>query len=237
MAERGRAKLAQARPTDAAPRPAVTLEQALRSDGSEVRVVACFPNCGWDELIDEAIVGVVQFGSGALTFSPTPAMTLIDVDGTAPPATLALAAVEPLAAALRRFDLAGSIGIDFPTLELKAQRQAVDEALARELGDWPHARTAMNGFGFVQVVSKLARVSLLHRAAFSRAGLSARRLMRRAERLAGAGAIELAGHPALSGQLRPEWLEELGRRMGREVRWRADPALALEAPHAQLVPR
>ena len=48
---------------------------------------------------------------------------------------------------------------------------------------------------------------------------------------------ETAGHPALEAQLRPEWLAELARRTGREVRWEARPALAIEAPQAQLVPR
>ena len=36
---------------------------------------------------------------------------------------------------------------------------------------------------------------------------------------------------------KPEWLAELARRSGREVRWETNPALALEAPQAQLVPR
>ena len=43
----------------------------------------------------------------------------------------------------------------------------------------------MNGFGFVQLVARLERPSLLHRAAFQRAGLAARALLRRAEQLAG----------------------------------------------------
>jgi hypothetical protein len=49
--------------------------------------------------------------------------------------------------------------------------------------------------------------------------------------------VLLSGHPALEAQLRPEWLAELARRTGREVRWEARPTLALEAPQAQLVPR
>ena len=61
--------------------------------------------------------------------------------------------------------------------------------------------------------------------------------LRRAERLQGAGAVLLIGHPSLEAQLRPEWLAELARRTAREVRWEARPALAIEAPHAQLVER
>ena len=95
----------------------------------------------------------------------------------------------------------------------------------------------MNGFGFVQLVARLDRPSLLHRAVFQRAGMAVRGLLRRAERLDGAGAVLLSGHPTLEAQLKPEWLAELARRTGREVRWEACPGLALEAPQAQLVPR
>jgi hypothetical protein len=237
IGERGRRKLARARPTDAAPRPAPTLAERLRGEGHEVRVVREFPAGDGSELAAEAFAGEVAFAGGSLSFSPTPAMPLIDVDGTLDPRALALAAVSPLAEALRRFDAGGSIGIDFPTLAARDDRHAVDGALAAALADWPHERTAMNGFGFVQLVSRLERPSLLHRAAFQRAGMAVRGLLRRAELLEGAGALLLSGHPALKAQLTPEWLAELARRTGRDVRWEARPALALETPQAQLVPR
>jgi hypothetical protein len=237
LGERGRRKLARARPTEAPPRPAPTLAERLRAEGHTVRVVREFPAGDGSELAAEAFAGEVAFPGGSLQFSPTPAMLLVDVDGTLAPRALALSAVAPLAEALRRFDVGGSIGIDFPTLADKADRRAVDEALAAALAGWPHERTAMNGFGFVQLVARLERPSLLHRAAFQRAGLAARALLRRAELLQGPGAVLLSGHPALEAQLKPEWLEELARRTGREVRWEARPALAIEAPQAQLVPR
>lgn len=237
LGERGRRKLARARPTDDPPRPAPTLAERLRTEGHEVRVVREFPAGDGSELAAEAFAGEVSFPGGALQFSPTPAMLLIDVDGTLGPRALTLAAVTPLAEALRRFDAGGSIGIDFPTLATKEDRRAVDEALAAALADWPHERTAMNGFGFVHLVARLERPSLLHRAAFQRAGMATRGLLRRAELLQGPGALLLSGHPALEAQLKPEWLAELARRTGREVRWEARPTLALEAPQAQLVPR
>jgi ribonuclease G len=237
LGERGRRKLARAKPTDAAPRPAPTLAEALRTEGHDVRVVREFPAGDGSELAAEAFAGEVAFPGGSLQFSPTPAMLLVDVDGTLAPRALALAAVAPLAEALRRFDVGGSIGIDFPTLATKEDRRAVDEALAAALADWQHERTAMNGFGFVQLIARLERPSLLHRAAFQRAGMAARALLRRAELLQGPGAVLLSGHPALEAPLKPEWLAELARRTGREVRWEARPTLALEAPQAQLVPR
>jgi hypothetical protein len=142
----------------------------------------------------------------------------------------------PLAEALRRFDAGGSIGIDFPTLADKADRRAVDEALAAALAGWPHERTAMNGFGFVQLVARLERPSLLHRASVPARGMAARKLLRQAELLQGR-ARAAVGPSGARGAAQAEWLAELARRTGREVRWEARPGLAIEAPQAQLVPR
>ncbi len=233
IGERGRLKRAQARPTGAEP-CMPSLAESLAAEGHNVRVVHRFPESDWYELLAEAFAREVAFAGGALLFAPTPAMTLVDVDGTLPPRELALAVIPALAEVLLRFDLGGSIGIDFPTLDKKDERRAVDDALAAALAGWPHERTAMNGFGFVQLVARLERPSLLHRPA---AALAARALLRRAEALEGAGAVLLQGHPALEAGLRPEWFEELARRTGREVRWEARPALAIGAPQAQLVPR
>jgi hypothetical protein len=237
LGERGRRKLARARPTDASPRRAPSLADRLRAEGHEVRVVHEFPAGDGAELAAEAFAGEVTFPGGSLQFSPTQAMLLVDVDGMLDPRALALAAVKPLAEALLRFDVGGSIGIDFPTLAAKDDRRAVDDALAAALAGWPHERTAMNGFGFIQLVARLERPSLLYRATFQRAGMAARKLLRQAEGLQGAGALLLSGHPALEAQLKPEWLAELARRTGRDVRWEARPTLAIEAPQAQLVPR
>ena len=233
LRERGRGKLAQSRPTDAAPRPAPSLAEAL----PDARVVRRFPDGAWDEIWAEAWDGGVAFPGGSLEFAPTPAMTLVDVDGTLAPRALALAAIPPLAAALTRFDLGGSIGVDFPTLPAREDRKAVDAALGEALAAWDHERTAMNGFGFVQLVTRSERPSLLHRLHFGRAGASARKLLRSAEALEGAGAVLLTANPAVASALQPAWLAELERRTGRKVRVHADPALALGPGHAQIVAR
>lgn len=237
LSERGRTKLAQARPTDAAPRPAPRLAEALADSGAQVKIVRRFPGGDWEEMWAEALSGTVDFAGGSLHFSTTPAMTLVDVDGALGPRDLALASVGPLARALRRFDLGGSIGVDFPTLGAKADRRGVDEALEAALIDWPHERTAMNGFGFVQIVARLERPSLLHRIGLHRVGAAARLLLRRAELVDQPGALLLTCHPAIKAKLRPEWLDELARRTGREIRLESNPALAIEGGFAQAVPR
>ncbi|MFO1256637.1 MAG: ribonuclease [Sphingomonadaceae bacterium] len=226
IAESGRFKRAQARPTDESPCPPPSLEG---------RVVTGFPAGLWEDVIAEAQVGEVSFAGSMLTVTPTPAMTLIDIDGDLPPRALALAAVPALAAAIGRLDLAGSIGIDFPSLSDKADRKAVDAALASALAGWPHERTAMNGFGFVQLAARLERPSLLHRWTHDRAGASVRLLLRRAELVAEPGVLLLTAHPEVRARMSSQWEGELARRTGRTIRWAEDRALAPEAAFAQAV--
>ncbi len=225
MAEAGRLKRAHARPTSDAP--------CLASSPAG-KPVQHFPAGLWEDVWTEAWAGSVAFSGGALTINPTPAMTVIDVDGDLPARALALAAIPALATAIRRMDLAGSIAIDFPTLSDKVDRQAVDLTLAEALKGWPHERTAMNGFGLVQLVARLERPSLLQRLAADRAGAAARMLLRRAERISEAGpALLLTAHPAVRRAVSADWEAQLGRRTGRAIRWHEDAGLALEGAFAQ----
>jgi len=210
LKERGRTKLAQTRPTDKAACRAPGLADVLAGNGETVRQVIRFTDGDWEEIWSEAWSGMLDFRGGSLHFSTTPAMTLVDVDGSLPPRELALAAA-------------------------KADRKAVNEAMDAALADWPHERTAMNGFGFVQIVSRLERPSLLHRIAQGRVSAATRLLLRRAEDVTDPGVLLVTCHPAVKARIKPEWLEELTRRSGREVRIVSDPALALEAGFAQTV--
>jgi hypothetical protein len=231
MAERGRLKRAQGRP--AADMPG---KEAAPWPAPEARLVHRFPPALWEEAWVAASSGSLEFPGGEVLCSVTPAMTVIDIDGEGSARDLALAAVPAIARAIILFDIGGNIGIDFPTIETRADRRAVDEALGEALAGWPHERTAMNGFGFVQLVARLEGPSLLHRFATSRTGMCARYALRVAERAEGTGpAVELRVHPALKAKLKPEWLAQLARRTGREVRLKTDPDLALEASSAQIV--
>lgn len=189
-------------------------------------------NAGWHDLIEEARSGTVEFAGGALRVSPTPAMTLIDVDGTLAAADLALAGVTAAVHAIRRHGIGGSIGIDLPTVEGKAARKRVDDAIDSLLPK-PFERTAMNGFGFVQIVRPRRHASLFELAQ-DRAAFEARALLRRAT-FEPAGPKTLVAHAAVAAviQAKPDWLTALSRQLGGAVGLRADSGLTMSGGYAE----
>jgi ribonuclease G len=209
-----------ARLTDTPPRAAPPL-----AEGRPGRIE------GWEELVAEARTGTVGFDGGELRIEPTAAMTVIDVDGWLVPDKLAQVAAWAAARAIGRLDLGGSIVIDFPTLKGKADRARVDSILDDYLPR-PFERTAMNGFGLVQIVRPRARASLVDLAS-DRAAFEARALLRRAG--AEIGAIRLVASPAVASFLeqRPDWIERLARQIGGAVSLRAEPTLAMAAAYAE----
>jgi hypothetical protein len=186
---------------------------------------------GWSDLIEEARSGLVDFPGGTLRLFVTPAMTLIDVDGSGRPGDLALAAADAVAATICRHAIGGSIGVDFPTVSGKDIRNAIAERIDAGL-EKPFERTAVNGFGFLQIVRPRRTPSLLELAA-DRPSFEARALVRRAARLV--GSVRLDCHPAVTAALRPEWLEELGRQVGGTARLHPDPSLAMSGGHVAKV--
>jgi ribonuclease G len=189
---------------------------------------------GWDDLIDEARTGATAFAGGELRISPTPAMTLIDVDGFLAPDELAVLGAAEAARAIRRLDIGGSIGIDLPTAGSKAARQRAAEAIDRALPQ-PFERTAVNGFGFVQVVRPRTRPSLVELAQ-DRPAFEARALLRRAA-FEPAGPKRLVAHPAVIAAFdkNGSWSEELARQVGGAVELRADASLPMSGGHAEVL--
>lgn len=185
----------------------------------------------WNDVVDEARAGMAAFSGGELRISPTPAMTLIDVDGTLPAKALALAGAGAAARAILRLDIGGSIGIDLPTIGGKNDRQAVGDAIDAILPK-PFERTAMNGFGFLQIVRPRRRASLVE-LALDRAPFEARALLRRAG--GETGAIRLAAHPAVAAILaaKPDWLDALARQIGGAVGLRADAAIPISGGYVE----
>lgn len=187
---------------------------------------------GWDDLVDEARTRIVAFAGGELRISPTPAMTLIDVDGYLPPDELAALGAAEAAKAIRRLDIGGSIGIDLPTSGNKTCRQAAARAIDTVLPQ-SFERTAVNGFGFIQIVRPRRRASLVELAQ-DRASFEARALLRRAA-LDAAGAKTLVAHPTLIELLsrKNDWLNALARQTGGAISLRGDAALPMSGGYVE----
>ena len=235
IAEPGRPKRAKARCTDSAPRPGPTLAERIGpSIPSPATGADRFERAGWSGLLEEAMTGEIPFHGGALRMSLTPAMTLVDVDGSLAPAELARAGARAAAQAIRRLGIGGSIGIDLPTLAGRAERQAA----AGEVDEWlpqPFERTAVNGFGFLQIVRRRERPSLPELLQGDPVGASARALLRRGARARGSGALLIQAAPAVIARIEtaPDWVERLRRQVGGDVALRADASLSISAGHVQ----
>lgn len=182
---------------------------------------------GWSDLVEEARSGIATFVGGELRIAVTPAMTLIDIDGALDPAELAIAGARASAQAIRRHGISGSIGIDLPTTGKTARQAAVEavDAILPQLFE----RTAINGFGFLQIIRPRRHASLFE-LALDRPTFEARALLRRAARET--GAIELVAHPAVIAAILPKWSDVLARQVGGSISLRGDPSLGIAGGHA-----
>lgn len=190
---------------------------------------------GWSELCEEAMSGEIVREDASLRLFPTPAMMLIDVDGVAPPAQLGPKGAKLAAQAIRRFGLAGSIGIDLPTMNNKDERLIAAAQIDKYLPQ-PFERTAVNGFGFVQIIRRRTRASLmevLREDPVLTAALAALRLAER-HNASGGGAVVLTVPPDVADRIArtPEWVHALERRRGGALTLARDPALTTGSCHA-----
>jgi hypothetical protein len=217
--ERGNPKLPLARATDEPPRAAQGLLDELGGRAVATYDADLFEQTGWSELLEQAETGLVPFPAGLLRIALTPAMTVIDIDGEMAPSDLAIAGARAAAEVIRRFDIGGSIGIDLPTLPDKRARQAAAEAFDAALPQ-PFERTAVNGFGFLQIVRRRVRPSLLELVQADPVRAAALALLRRLERepLPGPEAVSAPLAVAWLIASRPDWSHELARRRGRPIR-------------------
>ena len=237
IAEAGRAKAPKGRISEDVEREGTTLLERLEASGTGVVRLSAgsldrLEAAGWSELLEEAASGEIAFTDGALRMSLTPAMTLFDVDGALAPPALAIAGAQAAGQAIRRFGIGGSIGIDLPTVRGKAERQAPADAFDARLPQ-PFERTAVNGFGFLQIVRPRPRASLLELAQ-DRAGFNARALLRRSA-FEPSGPKRLVAHPAVIALVegKPDWVEALARQVGGAVTLRAEPSLPIHGAYAE----
>ncbi|QIG79075.1 ribonuclease [Stakelama tenebrarum] len=220
--EPGRSKVARAVPAepDATPAPGPDLLARITASGIPVRRCRAhepdrLEAAGWSEILEEARTGEIAFPGGALRMAVTPAMMIFDVDGSGPLEPLAVAAAQAVATAVVRHGIGGSIGVDFPTLGGKAARNAVAETLDAALPQ-PFERTAVNGFGFMQIIRRRPRASLPELLAADPAGAAVRGELRLLERLPPpAPATHMLAGPRYRRLMQePGWIAELHRRTG-----------------------
>ena len=174
-----------------------------------------FEQAGWSECLEAAGRLICDFPGGRLRLSLTPAMTLIDVDGPGDAGTLAMAGAIAAAQAIRRFGLAGNIGIDLPTVSGKAERLAIAVAFDAALPQ-PFERTAVNGFGFLQIIRPRVRASLCEIINHDRMAAAARALIRQVQRSGQIGATEIVTTSAVASFIdkHPDWIAMLSRQLG-----------------------
>ena len=229
--EPGRAKLAKAvvAAEGAGPAQGPDLLERISESGHPVRHCRAheadlLEAAGWSEVLEEAATGEIAFPGGVLRMSPTPAMTLFDVDGSGALEALAVAAATAVGQAIIRHGIGGSIGVDFPSVQGKAARQAVaaalDAALAPALAG-PFERTALNGFGFLQLVRPRPRASLPELLRADPVGAAARAALRQIERSPPGASRRHVLPPAVKARLiaRPDWRDAIARRTGGDILW------------------
>lgn len=240
LCERGRDKPARARMAEPGAVPGDGPDLRARIAASGVPVNLLHPTAadrleaaGWSEMIDCVRTGHWPFAGGALWVDATPAMVLIDIDGEGDALALAKTGAVEAAAVIRCCGIGGSIGIDFPSLPGRAERRAIDAAIDAALPP-PFERTAVNGFGFMQIIRRRDRPSLIEQVRLDPVRTDAALLLRRAERAVGAGVLTLTARSAVIDHIaaRPGWIAQLEQRCGRPIRLVADPA-ATGGGHAQ----
>lgn len=232
LRERGRDKPARSRMAEAGAviGDGPDLRARIAASGlpvTEVRATDAdrLEQAGWSEVIDHVRTGHWPFDGGALWVDATPAMVLIDIDGDGDALTLATAGAKAAAGVIRGCDIGGSIGIDFPSLPGRAERQAIDAAVDAVLPQ-PYERTAVNGFGLMQIIRRRDRPSLIEQVVFDPVATDAALLLRQAERAVGTGPLTLTARPAVIDQIaaHPAWITLLQSRTGRPVQLTADAA-------------
>lgn len=132
----------------------------------EARVASLGPsaiNASIAEGFDVAIAGQSQRGDVTISFQRTKAGLVFDIDGIGDAFAINMVAATEIARLLRLYQVGAMVLIDFVSMDSKAQRTQIAEAFdAASVADpRPFERTAINGYGMMQVVRARPRPSVL----------------------------------------------------------------------------
>lgn len=233
--ERGRHKLARVRcaADGAVVQKAPSLLERISATSDSVTILSALTPgedrleaAGWTEMIERAQRGYWEFDGGALWIDPTPAMTMIDIDGEGEGHALARAGCYAAIAAIEAFDIGGPIGIDFPGLAGRGQRMDMD-ALVDELLPQPFERTATNGYAFMQIIRRRDRPNFIEQIRYDAVATDAALLLRRAQRTGGTGVLTLTSRGSVVDWIaaHPDWTAQLQQICGRSVQLMVDPSM------------
>lgn len=216
--EPGRDRLARVRPTALAPSPAPGLAARLAALGHVLQ--RGWPGevaDQWETAFEAAELGRVALDGGSLSLTPTPAFIAVDVDGAGP--ALAGPALTALARTIRLWGLGGSIVIDLPPTGDRGARTTAAEAFDKAMAGIAFERTAINGFGLMQIVCPRPGPSILERAQLERSATAAVALMESARRGGHAGALRLVARAEVARwiETRPNLLAALSLAVGGPV--------------------
>ena len=162
ICEPGRAKPAEAQLLDDIPMAIAGKDQIWQTRLHQLSDVPRI-NADISAAFDIAIAGASQIGNVTISFQRTKAGLVFDIDGIGDALAINLAAANEIARILRLYQVGGMAMIDFVAVESKDARQQIAEAFdAAAAGDpRPFERTAVNGYGLMQVVRARPRPSIL----------------------------------------------------------------------------
>ena len=115
------------------------------------------------EAFDIALSGQSKCGDVTISFQRTKAGLVLDVDGIGNAFDINRVAATEVARLLRLYQVGAMVMIDFVSMESKAQRMQIAEIFdaASVVDGRPFERTAINGYGMMQVVRARPRPSVL----------------------------------------------------------------------------
>ncbi len=162
ISEPGRIKPPEIMLRDSAPPAPLISKDALW----EARLASLGPsviNASIADGFDVAMAGQSQLGDVTISFQRTKAGLVFDIDGIGDAFAINMVAATEIARLLRLYQVGAMVLIDFVSMESKAQRTQIAEAFdaASVLDPRPFERTAINGYGMMQVVRARPRPSVL----------------------------------------------------------------------------
>lgn len=186
-----------------------------------------------DEGFDAALAGQSQVDDVTISFQRTKAGLVFDVDGIGDAFTINSHAAKEIARILRLYQVGGMVMVDFVSMEAKAHRTQIaeifDDASSSDLR--PFERTAVNGFGMMQILRARPRPSVLDQLFGTRIAAPSDEtmaywLLRAVSQSKGFGPRILTARPAVATLLQSErWAKyraQAVRLIGAEMRVVAD---------------